>query len=159
MVTSITGAMKTISSILDVNHVSEGHDFTSVRGFAVSPDTTVLAWALDTVGRRKYTIFFKDLETGEAMSDVIPEVTGNLAWANDSQTIFYSKQDPETLRSYQIYRHRLGADPVGDELVFEETDPTYSVYVSKTRSDRFILITSSQTLATEVRTRGRVPHR
>jgi oligopeptidase B len=137
--------------ILDVNHVSEGHDFTSVRGFAVSPDTTVLAWALDTVGRRKYTIFFKDLETGEAMSDVIPEVTGNLAWANDSQTIFYSKQDPETLRSYQIYRHRLGADPVGDELVFEETDPTYSVYVSKTRSDRFILITSSQTLATEVR--------
>jgi oligopeptidase B len=137
--------------ILDVNHVSEGHDFTSVRGFVVSPDTTVLAWALDTVGRRKYTIFFKDLETGEAMSDVIPEVTGNLAWANDSQTIFYSKQDPETLRSYQIYRHRLGADPVGDELVFEETDPTYSVYVSKTRSDRFILITSSQTLATEVR--------
>jgi oligopeptidase B len=136
--------------MIDVNQVAEGHDFTSVYGVRVSPDTRTLAWALDTVGRRKYTAFFKDLETGEARSDVIPEVTGNLVWANDSSTVFYSKQDPETLRSYQVYRHQLGTDPAEDVLVFEEADPTFSVYVSKTRSDRFILITSSQTLATEV---------
>jgi oligopeptidase B len=136
--------------MLDVNRVAEGHDFTSVYGFQVSPDTRLLAWAVDTVGRRKYTIRLADLETGEAMSDAIPEVTGNLVWANDSRTIFYSKQDPETLRSYQIYRHQLGTDPAEDELVYEETDPTFSVYVSKARSERFILIESSQTLATEV---------
>jgi oligopeptidase B len=136
--------------MLDVNQVAEGHDFTSVRGVRVSPDARLMAWALDTVGRRKYTVSFKDLETGEAMSDVIPEVTGNLVWANDSRTVFYTKQDPETLRSYQVFRHQLGTDPAEDVLVFEELDTTFSVYVSKTRSDRFILITSSQTLATEV---------
>jgi oligopeptidase B len=136
---------------LDVNKVAEGHEFCSVRAGAVSPDTKLLAWALDTVGRRKYTIYFKDLETGEALTDVIPEVTGNLTWANDNRTLFYGKQDPETLRSYQVYRHLLGTDPSEDVLVFEETDPTFSTYVWKTRSERFIMIQSEQTLASEFR--------
>jgi oligopeptidase B len=134
---------------LDVNKVAEGHDFCSVRAGAVSPDTRLLAWALDTVGRRKYTIYFKDLETGETLTDVIPEVTGNLTWANDNRTLFYGKQDPETLRSYRIYRHVLGTDPSEDVLVYEETDPTFSSYVWKTRSERFIMIQSEQTLASE----------
>jgi oligopeptidase B len=137
--------------ILDVNRVAEGHDFCSVRGVAVSPDTRLLAWALDTVGRRKYTINFTDLESGEALSDVIPAVTGNLVWANDSRHLFYAKQDPETLRSYQVYRHLLGTDPAEDVLVYEETDPTFSVYVWKTRSEKYILIHSEQTLASEMR--------
>ena len=137
--------------ILDVNRIAEGHDFCSVRGVAVSPDTRLLAWALDTVGRRKYTINFTDLESGEVLADVIPAVTGNLVWANDSRHLFYAKQDPETLRSYQVYRHLLGTDPAQDVLVYEETDPTYSVYVWKTRSRSFILIGSQQTLASELR--------
>jgi len=137
--------------MLDVNQVAEGHDFCSVRGVAVSPDTRLLAWALDTVGRRKYTIYFTDLETGEVMSNVIPDVTGNLTWANDNRTLFYAKQDPETLRSHQVYRHLLGTDPSEDVLVYEETDPTYSVYVWKTRSEKYVLIHSEQTLASEMR--------
>jgi oligopeptidase B len=137
--------------MLDVNRIAEGHDFCSVRGAAVSPDSRFLAWALDTVGRRKYTIYFTDLETGEVMADVIPEVTSNLTWANDNRTIFYAKQDPETLRFYQIYRHLLGTDPSEDVLVYEEADPTFSTYVWKTRSERYILIQSTQTLASEVR--------
>jgi len=137
--------------ILDVNRVAEGHDFCSVRGVAVSPGTRLMAWALDTAGRRKYTIRITDLSTGEALGDVIPEVTGNLVWANDNRTLFYAKQDPETLRSYQVYRHRLGTDPAEDVLVYEDLDPTFSVYVSKTRSEEYILIQSNQTLATEVR--------
>jgi len=136
--------------MLDVNQVAEGHDFCSVRGVAVSPDSRLLAWALDTVGRRKYTIFFTDLATGEVMSDVIPNVTGNLTWANDNQTLFYAKQDPETLRSYQIFRHLLGTDPSEDVLMYEETDPTFSTYVWKTRSERYILIHSDQTLTSEI---------
>ena len=137
--------------ILDVNRVAEGHDFCSVRGVAVSPDTKLLSWAVDTVGRRKYTIRITDLASGEPLSDVIPEVTGNLAWANDSRTLYYAKQDPETLRSYQVWRHSLGTDPADDELIYEESDPTFSVYVSKTLSERFILIGSTQTLASEYR--------
>jgi len=137
--------------ILDVNQVAEGHDFCSVRGVAVSPDTRLLAWAVDTVGRRKYTIRVTDLETGEVLTDMIPEVTGNLVWANDSRTLFYARQDPETLRSYQIYRHRLGTQPSEDVLVYEETDPIFSVSVWKTRSERYIFIQSEQTLASEFR--------
>ena len=137
--------------ILDVNQVAEGHDFCSVRGVAVSPDTRLLAWAVDTVGRRKYTIRVTDLQTGEALTDVIPEVTGNLVWANDSRTVLYARQDPETLRSYQIYRHRLGTQPSEDVLVYEETDPIFSVSVWKTRSERYIFIESEQTLASEFR--------
>jgi len=137
--------------ILDVNQIAEGHEFCSVRGVAVSPDTRLLAWALDAVGRRKYAINFTDLETGEVMSDVIPDVTGNLTWANDNRTLFYAKQDPETLRSHQIYRHVLGTDPVQDVLVYEEADPTFSVYIWKTRSEEYILIHSEQTLTSEMR--------
>ena len=137
--------------ILDANQVAEGHDFCSVRGLAVSSDTNLLAWAVDTVGRRKYKIRLTNLETGEAMTDVIPEVTGNLVWANDNRTIFYAKQDPETLRSYRIYRHVLGTDPSEDVLVFEESDPTFSVNVWKTRSEKYIMIQSEQTLASEFR--------
>jgi len=137
--------------MLDINQVAEGHDFCSVRGVSASPDTRLLAWALDTAGRRKYTIFFTDLETGELLADAIPEVTGNLAWANDNRTVFYAKQDPETLRSYRIYRHVLGIDPSEDMLVYEETDPTFSTYVWKTRSKNYIMIQSEQTLASEFR--------
>ncbi|MEJ2190128.1 MAG: S9 family peptidase, partial [Acidobacteriota bacterium] len=139
--------------ILDVNRVAEGHDFCSVAGDggAVSPDSQLLAWAVDTVGRRKYTVHVTDLETGEELTDVIPEVTGNLAWANDNRTLFYSKQDSETLRSYQVYRHELGTVPATDVLVYEEPDPTFEVYVWKTRSERFIMVDSEQTLASEYR--------
>jgi oligopeptidase B len=137
--------------LLDVNQVGEGHEFTSVRGLEVSPDNRVLAWALDTVGRRKYTIHFVNLESGEALTDMIPQVTGKLAWANDNRTVFYTKQDPETLRAFQVYRHVLGTDVAEDVLVFEETDPTFSIWLWKTRSEKFIMVYSEQTLASEVR--------
>ena len=136
--------------MLDVNRIAEGYNFCSVRGVAPSQDSRLLAWAVDTVGRRKYSIKFTNLETGEALEDVIPDVTGNLVWANDNRTLFYTRQDPETLRSYQVYRHVLGTVPSEDVLIYEETDPTFSVGTWKTRSSKYILIQSRQTLATEI---------
>ncbi len=138
--------------LLDVNRVAEGHNFCSVRSVAVSPDSLLLAWAVDTVGRRKYTIMITDLSSGDQLPDVIADVTGNLVWANDSRTLFYTKQDPQTLRSYQVWRHRVGAAAENDELVYQEDDPTFSVWVTKTRSENYILIVAEQTLATEYRT-------
>jgi oligopeptidase B len=82
---------------------------------------------------------------------MIPQVTGKLAWANDNRTVFYTKQDPETLRAFQVYRHVLGTDVAEDVLVFEETDPTFSIWLWKTRSEKFIMVYSEQTLASEVR--------
>jgi oligopeptidase B len=106
---------------------------------------------VDTRGRRIYTIKFKNLDTGETLDDVIPDMTANMAWANDNQTLFYAKQDPTTLRYYQIYRHVLGTDAAKDQLVYEETDDTFSCYVRKTKSKEYIFIGSYQTLSSEFR--------
>ena len=137
--------------MLDVNVVAEGHEYCSVGGLAISFGQGILAYAVDTQGRRIYTIRFKDLGSGELLPDMIPEVTGNLAWANDNRTLFYSKQDPATLRSFQIYRHSLGTEGGQDELVYEETDETFSTVVFKTKSKRYLMITSHQTVSTEYR--------
>jgi oligopeptidase B len=137
--------------MLDGNKMAEGHGFFSVRGLNVSYAQDILAFAVDTVGRRKYTLQFKNLHTGEILPDRIPDVTGNVAWANDNKTIFYTKQDPVTLRWYRIYRHELGSDPATDPLIYEETDSTFGCYVYRTKSKRFLMIESYHTLATEYR--------
>ncbi len=137
--------------MLDANALAAGHEFFSVRGLRVSSGQDLLAYAVDTVGRRFYDISFKNLTTGELLPDTLEGVTGNLAWANDNRTVFYAKQHPDTLRSYRIYRHVLGTDPAGDELIFEETDDTFSSFVFKTRSKKYLMIGSYHTLSSEVR--------
>ena len=139
--------------LLDGNKRAAGHSYYSARvsPLGVSPDGRTLAFAEDTLGRRFYTIRFRDLQSGEFLSDEIRSVTAAMTWANDSRTLFYTKQDPETLRWNQVYRHRLGTDSSEDALVYEETDETYSSWISRSKSGRFLLIGSSQTLATEYR--------
>lgn len=136
--------------MVDANTLAQGHKFFSIR-LEVSFDHDLLAYAADTVGRRIYTIHFKNLATGELLKDTVPQVTGNLAWANDNQTVFYTRQDLRTLRSYQVYRHVLGTDPAQDQLVYEEKDETFSCAVFKTKSKKYIMIASQQTLSTEYR--------
>ncbi len=137
--------------LLDGNALARGHDYFALAGASVTRGGGCIAYATDTVGRRIYTIRFKDLASGATLADALPAVTGNMAWANDDRTLFYAKQDPVTLRSYQIWRHELGTDPARDALVYEEADETFSCRVGKSKSDEFLLITSSQTLSTEVR--------
>jgi oligopeptidase B len=137
--------------MLDVNVMADGYEYFWVRGLKVSSGQNILAYAEDTRGRRIYTIKFKNLDTGETFDDVIADVTSNLAWANDNKTLFYTKQDPQTLRSYQIYRHILGTDSSKDQLVYEETDEEFSSYVWRTKSKEYMLIGSFQTLSSEYR--------
>jgi oligopeptidase B len=137
--------------MIDVNALAEGHDFFRVGRLAVSPDGRLVAYPVDVHGRRIYTIHVKDLSTGELLEDVIPEVTGNMAWAGDGRTLFYSKQDPVTLRWNRIYRHVLGTPPAEDDLVYEESDETFECSVIRTKSRRYLMIASEQTLSTEYR--------
>ncbi len=137
--------------LLDVNQIAEGEDYCNVSGLQVSPNNRLLAFAVDTVGRRKYNIAFRNLDTGTTFDDVIPDVTPNVVWAEDNQTLFYTRQDPETLRWYQVYRHRLGTPADEDILVYQEDDDEFSCSVGKSRSDNFIFIESSQTLSSEYR--------
>ena len=137
--------------LLDVNKLAEGHGFTSVPWPDISQGQDLMAYAADTVGRRFYNIRFKNLETGELLEDEIGPVTSNGAWANDNKTYFYAKQDPATLRSYQIYRHVLESDPAEDELVYEEKDEEFAAYVWRTKSKKYVIIGSFQTLSAEFR--------
>ena len=139
------------SIMVDGNELARGHDYFSLGNWAVSPGQDILAYAIDTQGRRIFTIGFKNLTTGETLDDCIPLVTGNMEWGNDNRTLIYSRQDPETLRSNQIFRHRLGTNPALDTLVYEETDETFSVSIEKTKSKRYLMIGSHQSITSEYR--------
>ncbi|MGI9517240.1 MAG: hypothetical protein ACR2NP_09350, partial [Pirellulaceae bacterium] len=112
--------------MLDVNQLAEGQSFCSVVGLSVSPASNLLAYSVDFIGRRKYAIRFKNLETGEMLDDVIEDVSGSVEWAEDNATVFYVNKDPQTLRSYQIMRHRLGTGAADDVLVYEEPDEEFN---------------------------------
>ena len=135
--------------MLDVNEMAEGYGYFNVGGREVSSNQQILAFAEDTQGRRIYTIKFKNLATGEMYEEEIPETVGNMAWANDNKTLFYTKQDLTTLQWNRIYKHVLGTDSSEDELVYEELDSTFYTFVYKSKSEEYLIIGSSQTLSTE----------
>lgn len=135
--------------MIDGNALAEGHSYFSLGGIQVSANQDMIAYSVDTVSRRIYTLYFKNLTTGEVLKDVIPNITGNVAWANDNKTIFYARQDLQTLRSDKIYKHILGTDPEKDELIFEEKDETFNTGVYRTKSKKYMVIASSSTLTTE----------
>ena len=136
--------------MLDANALSKGHAFFAAN-VAANLEGSVLAYATDTVGRRFYTIRFKDLESGETLPDAIPDVTPNMVWAANGRTLFYTAQDPQTLRAHRVYRHALGTEPERDVLVYEEADETFRCTVSLTKSRRYLRIHSSHTISDEVR--------
>ena len=137
--------------MLNVNEMAEGHAYFQVGGWSVSPDNRKLVFGVDTLGRRKYTLQVKDLESGEKWKDEIPMTVGYASWANDSKTFFYAQKDDTTLRSHKIFRHGLGNQPEQDELVYHEKDATFSTFVFRTKSDRYIVIGSSSKLSDEYR--------
>lgn len=136
--------------LLDINKEGAGEEYVAVRGFAVSPNHKLAVYGLDTVGRRFYDLRILDLETGMLIAENIENVTANFRWANDNKTIFYTRQDPETLRWDKIFRHETGSEQ-DDELIYEEKDDTFSSYVYRSTSGNFIYVASQSTVSTDVR--------
>lgn len=137
--------------LFDCNTMAQGHAYFRLKGIAVSPDNTLAVFGTDTVSRRQYTLQIKHLPTGKIYADRIENTTGNAVWANDNQTLFYTQQDPLTLRPNKIYKHVLGTSPTEDELVFHEKDATFNTFVYKTKSKKYIVIGSVSTLTSEYR--------
>jgi oligopeptidase B len=135
--------------MIDANALAEGKATFLIRAWEVSSGEDLLAFAADTTGGRVSSIRFKNLRTGEMLSDVVPRSIGGIAWAEDNRTLFYTKPDSVSVRPYQVYRHRLGTPAATDQMVYEDKDETYYVGVSKTKSRSYIMIQSSQTMATE----------
>lgn len=136
--------------VLNVNEMAVGHNYYNIPGYSVSPDNKLIAFGVDTVSRRIYTVYFKNLETGEILSEKIENTTGSATWGNDNKTLFYSVKDEQTLRPYMIYRYILGSGKKA-ELVFQEDDETFNAYVYKSRSKKYIIIGSSATMSDEYR--------
>jgi len=137
--------------MINVNDYGDVHEFVSVSGINVSPDNKYLAYGLDTISRRLYTILVIDLETGEILSDNVTNSGGSAAWANDSKTFFYVQKDKSTLRSHKIFRHRLGSSESDDVEVYHEKDETFGTFVYRSKSDKYIINGSYHTLSSEFR--------
>ncbi|MGB0880237.1 MAG: S9 family peptidase [Polaribacter sp.] len=135
--------------LFNVNEMAKDFDYYRLTGLNISPNNKLVVFATDTVSRRQYFLRIKNLETGEIYKDIIDNTTGGSVWANDNKTIFYTKKDPITLRSVKIFRHVLGTPTSEDVEVFHEKDDTFGTYVTKSKSDKYIIIGSYSTLSTE----------
>ena len=135
--------------ILDTNELAEGHDFFQLGGISISEDNAFLAYSVDTVSRRKYTVYFKNLITGEILNTTIPNTTGGCTWANDNKTVFYTTKDEQTLRSDKVHKHVLGTDFQTDKLVFHEKDEAYYSGIYKSKSKKYLVIYTGSTLTNQ----------
>lgn len=136
--------------LLDVDQMAEGYPYYSVSGLNISPDNNLAAFGVDTVGRRQYAIFIKNLQTGEIYPDELFPTGGSSVWANDNKTLFFAETNPITLLSEKIKKHELGVDSAYDAVVYEETDKSNYIGVRKTRSGNFIIINSTATISSEI---------
>ncbi len=137
--------------LLDANLLAASHDYYQIGALEVSPDSNWLAFCEDTVGRRQYTLRFKNLKSGELHSPSISNVEADLAWTADSRCVLYVEKDPETLLGIFVKKHVLGEDSARDLLVFEQTDKSFYTGVSKSKSDCYIFIHMESTLSSEWR--------
>ena len=141
------GSMESAEEILlNVNDMAKGHDYYSIRGLSVSEDNNLLAYAEDSVSRRRYTVYVKDLKTGKLVEEPVPNTEGEVTWANDNKTYFYTKKDSVTLRSRWIIKHKVGSSYKSDAIVSEEPDETFYTGIYKTKSKKFLVIWAGSTL-------------
>jgi oligopeptidase B len=137
--------------LLDVDDMAKGSSYYSAAGFSVSPDNRYLAFGVDKISRRQYTIYVKDLETGKLLQDKISNAEADAVWAADNKTLFYTAKNLKTLLSEKIKKHKLGTDAKLDEVVYQEKDPSNYIGVYKSKNNKAILIYSGATLSSEIR--------
>ncbi|AZQ44516.1 S9 family peptidase [Nonlabens ponticola] len=137
--------------LFNVNEMAEGHEFYKLVGLNISPNNNLVAYGVDSIGRREYSLFVKDLSTGQIKEECVLGTTGSSVWANDNATLFFARKDPQTLRANKIYRYLWGQPVDSASVVYEEKDETFSSFVYKTMSEKYIMIKSSSTMSDEVR--------
>ena len=140
----------TEETLLDVNKLAEGKDFYNVAGLNISPNEDLLLYGEDLNGRREYTLRIKDLNSNKLLSDEIIKVSASAIWSNDSEYIVYAKKDDETLIQNQVYLHKLGTDQAEDKLIYKESDNEFNIWLSESRTKKYIYIYIEKTNASEV---------
>ena len=126
--------------LLDGNAMGKGKTYFNIGGYEITDNEQIMAFGVDTISRRNYTLKFKDLKTGKLLKDQIKNTEGgSYAWATDNKTIFYMVRDPQTLLASKAYRHVLGTDPKTDVLVYTEKDPQFYTGIGRTKSKKYII--------------------
>jgi oligopeptidase B len=140
--------------LIDANELAAAHEFYQIGALDISPDGRWLAVCEDTVGRRQFTLRFKDLKSGEWLASSIANVEADVVWANDNRTVLYVEKDPETLLGRYVKKHRLaygGEAAAADELIFEQTDLSFYTGLSKSKSDAYLFLHMESTVSSEWR--------
>jgi len=136
--------------LLDINELAAGHEYFSVAAMDVSPDHRWLLYSFDTAGSERYVLRIKDLVSGQLASDMITNTHYSTAWGNDNKTIFYTTAN-EAWRAYKLWRHTMGTDPSTDVMVYHEPDSMFSVSIDRTRSKRYLLMSLTSMITSEIR--------
>lgn len=136
--------------LLDQNALAEGYDYFDIGAFEISTDHQLLTYSVDTTGSETFTLYVKDLNTGELLEDEIQNIYYFVEWANDNKTIFYTTLD-ETKRPYKLYRHILGTNQKDDRMIYHEEDEAFYVSLYKTRSREYLIMSSESQITTEIR--------
>lgn len=137
-------------TILDVNVLAEGQPFMQVRNLQISPDQNKVAYVVDDVGRRQYELHVRDLTTGETNATGLNGLSGAIAWAQDNTTLFVIENDPQTLLSKRVLKYRLGEPASSAEVVYEEQDDTFYMWVNNTTDDAYVMIQLDATVSDEI---------
>ena len=136
--------------ILDINNEAEGKEFYNAAGLNISPDENLLLYGEDLNGRREYTLRIKNLKNNSLLQDEIVKASPNAIWSNDSEYIIYAKKDEETLIQNQIYLHKLGTNQDEDKLIYKESDNEFNIWLSESRTKKYIYVYIEKTNASEV---------
>ncbi len=131
-----------------MNQLAVGESFMALGALTVSDDGNLLAYTTDTTGFRQYTLHIKDLRTGELLADQAQRV-GSVVWTADNRTMFYSVEDEETKRQFQVFRHVVGRPQAEDVLVYEEADERFNVGVGRTRDKKYMVLESASHTTSE----------
>ena len=134
--------------ILDGNELAKGHSFFSLGATDVTDDGRWLAYTTDTTGFRQYTLHIKDLETGATLPGEVERV-GSVVWAADNRSLFYSVEDEQQKRQYQLWRHTLGTPHSADVLVYQDDDERFNLGAGRTRDGKFLVMETASHITTE----------
>ena len=134
---------------LNLNEMAQKHDYLVLNAYKISPDEKKLAFTIDTTGAEFHKLIIKDLETGRILDDHLSDLDGSVEWANDNQTLFYTKLDAAH-RPYQLWRHQLGDEQSQDVLIHQEDDDRFFVELHRTKSGAFLKMALGSNITTEV---------
>ncbi|MGA8632526.1 MAG: S9 family peptidase [Terracidiphilus sp.] len=133
--------------LLDGNELAKGHAFFAIGDTDITDDGRWLAYTTDTKGFRQYTLRVKDLATGETLAGEVERV-GSVVWAADNRNLFYTVEDEQQKRQYQLWRGCAGqlSDAV---LVSQEEDERFNLGVGRTRDGKFLILESASHITSE----------